>query len=332
MFRSLHCQHIRSQNLLPPRLRHLRSHISIMFFCLLLAWTVGAAQGAIAPQETPPTLVLADSRGPMDGNTLVIGRDLRVGLTDGMPKQRYQFIVYDEGGDAIAHAIASTNGVGTIEPVEVWNRTGVDGCNKPTLNPGDLNFVNVAQASAALHGRTFKLAVVEPQTHQTILSIPIRLEEPSEATYYWSDAKGRAKCFFFADEPVYLSVFKGETEMWDEDSRVFMLAAPLDKGAWQEGAAFEEVRLQPDCDGGNESCTYSEGTIEPLPQLSTVKLQGVTPKEGGFLAIIRPATYGSKEQVRLECDRITESIMYVHSQPVDVDDSDDGWGCPACPP
>lgn len=330
MFRSLHRQSISSLCLCSAPPEGLRARYATILLFLLLACPVVAAPGVIAPQASPPTLVLEDSRGPMEGTTLIIGRDLKVGLSHAVPGRRYQFIVYDEGGDGIAYAMASADKAGTIDPIEVWNRTGVDGCNKPVKHPSDIHFNNVAQAGAALNGRTFQLAVVDPQTHRTIRSTPIRLEETSDAVYYWSDAKGKAKCFFYAGEPVYLSVFNGDTEMWSENSRVFMFSAPVDKDGWEVGATFEDVRLQPNCDD-EEACVLPEGTVEPLPQLSTVPLKGVLPKEGGFLAIIRPAD-GSKEQVRLECDRVTESIMYVHSQPVDVDDSDDGWGCPACPP
>ncbi len=297
--------------------------------CLLLLCCLSAT-GAGAQQR--PQLILEDSRGPMDGNTLVIGRDLRVGLAAALPEHQYRFVVFDEAGGEVAGVMATTDSAGSVEPVEVWDRSGVDGCRKKGKLQIDFPFANVADASDALDGRVFMLAIIEPTTQGVVLSTPIPLQEPSGAVYYWSDARGDAKCLFDSNDSVYLSVFKGDLETWQGESRVFMFNVPVNQDDWQNGMPFEEVRLQPNCQGGNDVCGYPEGTIEPLPQQSTVKIQGVTPQEGGFLAIIRPAEGGWEDTIRHDCDRVTESVMYVHSQPVDLNDSDDGWGCPPCPP
>lgn len=309
---------------------------SLTCLAFLILWSPGEAGVAAAqpaPQGAPADLevVLHDSRGPMHGTTLVVGRDLRVGLSGARPEHLYRFIVLDEAGGRVAERVARTDAAGVLEPVEVWDRTGIVGCNSPPKSWHEYPFANYAQATAALGGRTFELVVVDPQIRPPVVSLPLGIQEPEEAIYYWSDDKGNTKCLFETAEPVYLTVFHGHLEAWDANSRVFMLEAPPSKDLWQDGMSFKEVRLQPDCQGGIDVCAYPQGTIEPIPQQSTIELQGILPDEGGFLAIIRRPD-GLLETQRYACDRATESVMYIKNQPVDLNDSDDGWGCPPCPP
>lgn len=277
-----------------------------------------------------PQLVLADSRGPMADDTLIIGRDLRVGLAGGRADHRYRFRLQDETGAIVAEDFGKTNAVGSIDAFELWDKTGLQGC-WPSKPKSPHQYGSLSEVSAALDGSVFKLTVFDLQAKSTVTSSPISLRETQEAIYYWSDAAGNAKCIFEQRERIYLSVFKGDLETWDTESRVFMFEKPVKKEDWEVGMSFVDVRKRVGCDPNQETCDYPLGSIEKLPQTSTVEIEGIAPLEGAFLAIIRPAE-GWKDTLRHACDRVTESVMYIHSMPVDLNDNEDGWGCPPCPP
>lgn len=205
-----------------------RKPLLITLTCLVLwasaGWSQAASQG--------PRVILDDSRGDMVGTTLVIGRDLRGRVEGGAPDTLYQLTLLDETGAVVARQVVSSDADGNSDVVQVWDRSGITGCNaefNPSAFPGSLAYNNVEEAGLDLDGRTFTLRASEVGAAEAFAWIDVHLQEPEQAIYYWSDAHGRAACRFERNDPVFLSVFKGHLEAW-QVSRVFMLRSTKTTG------------------------------------------------------------------------------------------------------
>lgn len=306
---------------LKPSLRR-----AMLFLVCFLAAMPGQAQ----------TLIVNDSRGSMTADTLTVGFDLWAGIQGGLPNTDYRLILEDEVGAQVAALDITTDGQGDAPLVQLWNRSGVWGCEQelgPPWTPGDYAYGSIGEASQDLDGRIFDLKLYTVNPSNLVVGKVIPLEAPRQAIYYWSDRGGDAKCVFESDERIYLSVYKGYLEDFT-DSRVFMVHAPVNKIDWSVWMEFVDVRVKPDCNNLFEVCGYPTGTLsETVPSTVTAELEGMAPFQGKFLALIRDAN-GSTEKTRLLCDRSVESVLVRGQADWDIElaDNEDGWGCPPCPP
>lgn len=295
---------------------------------IILCWpAVSSAQGL-------PQLVLEDSRGNLLTREATIGLSLLVGLEDGIANHSYEVQLLDGTGSLVASVTAMTDTAGSFAPQELWHSVGIYSCGPGGGDavfqvPDAYQFPNLEEASVALDGQYFSLVATDTEIDVEVVDQAFWLASPNEAEYYWSDALGNFKCFFETDEDLYLSVFKGETESWQYNSRVYMFEKPA-AGDWVVGMSFVDARSKSMCDPDIENCDLTEGTETYLPSTKTVLVDGDLPDSGEFLAIIRPVN-GWDELNRHGCDRVTENSMFIGQEP-DLLEDNDGWGCPPCPP
>ena len=180
-----------------PRLN--LSKLAVLLMASLFITSIAHAQG----------LVL--SNGSHDISELKLGDDLFVRLPLMLPTAPLELHVLDEGGQSVAALAPLVVPANPVEPIPLWLRTGVVGCDIPGAQDVlDYHFRDFQQASAHLAGRTFTVEL-RYATGAPVLSVPLPIKaRPTSGpgTLYFSNASGCPRTIFDDSEPIYLSGFR----------------------------------------------------------------------------------------------------------------------------
>ncbi|MEM6794339.1 MAG: hypothetical protein AAF725_10170, partial [Acidobacteriota bacterium] len=202
-------------------------------------------------------------------------------------------------------------------------------------------FDNLQDASLVIDGLVLFLTVeeqiVDPGTGSItwgwVFSSSFELAEPATSEYFFSDALGAEQCQFGNSEQVYLSVYNGNLDSFLQ-SRVYLLTPP-DQDNWGPDIQtdFDDVRTLDGCvpDLLNDCKVGEDGTPTDIPMITTVPLPGDLPFHGQFVALIRDKQ-GFKQSIRYSCDRVTDGLLKIGDGGPQQQQSNEGWGCPPCPP
>ncbi|MEM8996600.1 MAG: hypothetical protein AAGF23_17580 [Acidobacteriota bacterium] len=189
-----------------PRQRPFASSAALFagFLACLLAQTLTAsaarAQGGLA---------LLDGAHAI--SELEIGDDLFVRLPLMLPTAPLELHVLDEAGQSVAALAPLAVPADPLEPVPLWLRTGVVGCDVPSAQDvSDYHFRDFQQAAAHLAGRTFSVEL-RFASGAPIQGVPLPIKarpNSGRGTLYFSDASGCPRTVFSGSESVYLSGYR----------------------------------------------------------------------------------------------------------------------------
>ena len=183
-----------------PRRRRLNfSQLAMLLMASLFITSIVQAQG----------LVLRNSSHNI--SQLEIGDDLFVRLPLMLPTAPLELHVLDEAGQSVAALAPLVIPTNPVEPVPLWLRTGVVGCDVPGAQDVlDYHFRDFQEASAHLVGRTFTVEL-RYATGAPVFSVPLPIKArptSGSGSLYFSDSSGCPRTIFDDRETVYLSGFR----------------------------------------------------------------------------------------------------------------------------
>lgn len=220
-------------------------------FVLSAASLLVGFPGASRAQEEPPPVEMSI----VDGNLaplghLPIGETLFVGAAGLEADRSYQVWLFDESGFGVSYFQLTADAGGSIEPSALWYHSGVHGCSVRPLQAEaaaahPYAFERFEQAESVLNGRTFRVAVLDPESGEELASQPLPLRvDPGRIRAFFSDATGCLMNSFSAGgaEPaqdVYVTVQNLPPSPTSSTVQVFVVP---NRYGWEPGEELADPR------------------------------------------------------------------------------------------
>lgn len=164
---------------------------------------------AAAPAAASPRIELSD--GTLATRQLLVGADLHVALRGAAAHTGYELRLIDADGDVVATGFATADAAGNLEPLLLWPRTGVAGCDCgiPAPDKDEHTFADYEEAEAKLAGEDLEVQALSLAGVE-VARVTLPILAASREIVYFSDVAGCPRTYFAPLEPLYLSVLHAD--------------------------------------------------------------------------------------------------------------------------
>ena len=172
----------------------------------LVALLLGLAALPLAAQSSDVDLVL--SNGSETVTTLEVGRSLSAQVT-GLPAgEEVEITVRDDLDWPVVSAAAVANAAGAAEVPNLWESTGIVGCDCDVVATAAYTFRRAEAALRTLVGEGFEVVVTD-STGTEVAATGLTLVAPSSPIAFPADATGCPRTLLQDAESLYLLVLGG---------------------------------------------------------------------------------------------------------------------------